>query len=83
MTVIEKILASHAGKAKVQPGDIVNVEIDCRAARDFGGANVVEHLLANNLPVENVDKTILHLTAIREVQIKSMQPINILQTLCP
>ena len=58
MTVIEKILASHAGKAKVQPGDIVNVEIDCRAARDFGGANVVEHLLANNLPVENVDKTI-------------------------
>ncbi len=57
MTIIEKILAFHAKKTKVQPGDIVNVEIDCRVARDFGGANVVEHLLANNLPIENVDKT--------------------------
>ncbi len=57
MTLLEKIIALHANKEYVQAGDIVNVAIDCRAARDFGGANVIEHLLANNLAVENPQKT--------------------------
>ena len=57
MTILEKILAKHANKESVKPGDIVNVAIDCRAARDFGGANVVEHLIANNLDVDDPRKT--------------------------
>ncbi len=57
MNIIEKILANHAEKKNVKPGDIVNVAIDCRAARDFGGANVVEHLIANNLEVDDPEKT--------------------------
>lgn len=52
-TIIEKILASHAGKEKVWPGDIVEIVIDTRVARDFGGANVVGHLRENHLSVNN------------------------------
>lgn len=57
LTLIEKIIAQHAGKSVVSPGDIVDVEIDCRVARDFGGANVVKNLIDNNLKVENPTKT--------------------------
>lgn len=57
MTIIEKILASHSGKKLVKPGDIVDVEIDARVARDFGGANVVKNIRDNNLGIENVKKT--------------------------
>ncbi len=42
-TIVEKILGAHAGKT-VRPDEIVDVRIDVRAARDFGGANVVQHL---------------------------------------
>ena len=28
----------------VKPGEIVDIEIDTRVARDFGGANVVKNL---------------------------------------
>ncbi len=57
MTIIEKILASHCGKDKVVPGEIVDVLIDVRLARDFGGAGVVKNLQANNLLVADPDKT--------------------------
>jgi 3-isopropylmalate dehydratase small subunit len=57
MNIIEKIIAKHSSLQKVYPGDIVNVSIDCRAARDFGGANVVEHLLKNGLKIDNPQKT--------------------------
>jgi 3-isopropylmalate/(R)-2-methylmalate dehydratase large subunit len=57
MTIIEKILASHAGKARVMPGEIVDVTIDVRLARDFGGAGVVKNLQANNLSVHDSNKT--------------------------
>ncbi len=53
MNVIEKILASHSGKEVVVPGDIVDVRIDARVARDFGGANVVKHLTDNKLTLDN------------------------------
>ncbi len=58
MTVIEKILASHSGKEQVRPGDIVDVTIDARVARDFGGANVVKHMEDHQLSLEDVSKTI-------------------------
>lgn len=57
MTMIEKILASHSGRERVIPGEIVDVAIDARVARDFGGANVVQHIVAHHLPVEDPSKT--------------------------
>jgi len=41
-TVIEKIIAAHSGD-DVHPGATVWLELDVRAARDFGGANVVKN----------------------------------------
>jgi homoaconitase/3-isopropylmalate dehydratase large subunit/3-isopropylmalate dehydratase small subunit len=57
MTIIEKILAAHSGKATVVPGEIVDVAIDVRLARDFGGAGVVNNLQVNNLSVQDSNKT--------------------------
>lgn len=56
-TIIEKIIAAHADKSRVAPDDIVDVAIDCRVARDFGGANVVKNLLDHHLPVDDPSKT--------------------------
>ena len=44
MTLLEKILAAHSKYEVVHPGEIVDIEIDARVARDFGGANVVKNL---------------------------------------
>jgi len=57
MTIIEKILASHSGKEVVKPGEILDVEIDARVARDFGGANVVKNLIKNGLGLQDPSKT--------------------------
>ncbi|MCF7857987.1 MAG: 3-isopropylmalate dehydratase large subunit [Candidatus Cloacimonetes bacterium] len=57
LTLIEKILANHSVKSVVKPGEIIDIEIDVRAARDFGGANVVKNLINNNLEVDDVSKT--------------------------
>lgn len=57
MNIIEKIIANHSGKTKVQPGEIVDVEIDVRLARDFGGASVVKNIEENDLNVEDDSKT--------------------------
>jgi homoaconitase/3-isopropylmalate dehydratase large subunit len=35
MTITEKILAAHAGKAHVEPGEIVDVTIDLALANDI------------------------------------------------
>ena len=58
MTIIEKIIALHSNQQTVKPGDIVDVLIDTRAARDFGGANVVKNLLDNGLTVDDPSRTI-------------------------
>ena len=58
MTIIEKIIAAHSNQSTVKPGDIVDVLIDTRAARDFGGANVVKNLVDNGLSVDDAGKTI-------------------------
>jgi len=55
-TIIEKIIESHSDRY-VKPGDIVDVSIDARVARDFGGANVVKNIRDSNLSIENPDKT--------------------------
>ena len=38
-TILQKILEKHS-KSKANVGDIIDVDIDVRSARDFGGANV-------------------------------------------
>jgi 3-isopropylmalate/(R)-2-methylmalate dehydratase large subunit len=58
MNIIEKIIAGHSNQEVVHPGDIVDVRIDIRAARDFGGANVVKNLVDNGLGVADPSKTI-------------------------
>jgi 3-isopropylmalate/(R)-2-methylmalate dehydratase large subunit len=55
-TIIEKIIAAHAGR-DVAPGDMVDMEIDARVARDFGGANVVKNLLDHGLTVHDPSRT--------------------------
>ena len=55
-TIIEKIIKIHSGQ-DVKPGDIVDITIDARVARDFGGANVVKNIRDNELDVENAEKT--------------------------
>ena len=57
MTIIEKIIANHSKFDTVKPGDIVDIEIDVRAARDFGGPNVVKHFKEHNLSIDDVSKT--------------------------
>lgn len=58
MTIIEKILSTHSGGALTRPDDIIDVMIDTRAARDFGGANVVKNLINNGLTLHDASKTI-------------------------
>ena len=57
MTLIEKILANHSKHDVVKPGEIIDILLDVRAARDFGGANVVKNMRDNNLTVADADKT--------------------------
>ncbi len=56
-TMIEKILSGHAA-ATVRPGDIADIAIDVRAARDFAGANVVGNLQAAGLTVADPARTV-------------------------
>lgn len=55
-TIIEKIISSHSGRT-VKPDDIVDVTIDARVARDFGGANVVKNLKDSGLGVADPART--------------------------
>ncbi len=56
MTIVEKILSNHSGQ-QVKPGDIVDVKIDARVARDFGGANVVKNIRDHGLTIHDPSKT--------------------------
>lgn len=56
-TLIEKIIANHSNQKTVKPGDIVDVFIDTRVARDFGGANVVKNIVDNGLKVADPART--------------------------
>jgi 3-isopropylmalate dehydratase small subunit len=57
MTIIEQIIARHSGKSSVKPGDILDVLIDARVARDFGGPNVVKHIRDHDLSIDDPSKT--------------------------
>ena len=55
-TMIQKIFENHSSQA-AKVGDIIDIEIDVRVARDFGGANVVKNLEENNLSLDDPTKT--------------------------
>jgi 3-isopropylmalate/(R)-2-methylmalate dehydratase large subunit len=55
-TIIQKIFESHS-KSTVQTESNIDVTIDVRVARDFGGANVVKHLEDHNLSIDDPKKT--------------------------
>ncbi|MBN2417729.1 3-isopropylmalate dehydratase large subunit [bacterium] len=55
-TMIEKIISTHAGRT-VKAGEIADIVIDARVARDFGGANVVKNLEDNGLSIADSEKT--------------------------
>jgi len=57
MTIIEKIIANHSSKETVRPGEIVNMVIDVRIARDFGGPNVVKNIEDYDLGIDDPSKT--------------------------
>jgi 3-isopropylmalate/(R)-2-methylmalate dehydratase large subunit len=58
MTMIEKILANHSAYDIVKPGEIIDLNIDIRVARDSGGPNVIRQLQDNKLSIADPDKTI-------------------------
>ncbi len=55
-TMIQKIFENHSSDI-ANVGDIIDIEIDVRVARDFGGANVVKNLEENNLSLDDANKT--------------------------
>jgi len=55
-TIIQKIFENHSSQ-QANVGDIIDIDIDIRVARDFGGANVVKNLEQNNLSVDDPKKT--------------------------
>ncbi len=55
-TLIEKIISEHAGKA-CTAGEIVDVKIDARLARDFGGANVIKNIEDFGLAIDDAGAT--------------------------
>ena len=55
-TIIQKIFETHSNTT-AQIDDIINVTIDVRVARDFGGANVIKHLEKHNLSVHDPKHT--------------------------
>jgi 3-isopropylmalate/(R)-2-methylmalate dehydratase large subunit len=58
MTLLEKILVAHSKSSSVTPGQIIDIEIDSRVARDFGGANVVKNLKDFELQIKDPEKTL-------------------------
>jgi 3-isopropylmalate dehydratase small subunit len=55
-TIIQKIFETHAQRP-ANVDDIIDLRIDARVARDFGGANVVKHLEDHALPIDDPKKT--------------------------
>jgi 3-isopropylmalate/(R)-2-methylmalate dehydratase large subunit len=55
-TIIEKIISAHSDRT-ASVGDIVDVAIDARVARDFGGANVVKNIEEHGLEIADAART--------------------------
>ena len=49
MTITEKIIAAHAGKERVQPGELVEVEIDLALANDINAPLSIKELAKHGI----------------------------------
>jgi 3-isopropylmalate/(R)-2-methylmalate dehydratase large subunit len=58
MTIIEKIISNHSKNEAVKPNDIIDISIDARVARDFGGANVVKNIKDFGLGINDPARTL-------------------------
>ena len=58
MTLNEKILAKHAGKNHVSPGDIVEIAVDKVFVHDVFGADVINEFKAKNKKVWDPNRII-------------------------
>ncbi len=58
MTLLEKIIAAHSNNSVVHPEEVVDVTVDARVARDFGGANVVKNLKEHRLNIDDPGRTL-------------------------
>jgi 3-isopropylmalate/(R)-2-methylmalate dehydratase large subunit len=56
LSLIEKIISEHAGR-RCKAGDIIDIKIDVRLARDFAGANVVKNIEDYGLGIEDPSAT--------------------------
>jgi 3-isopropylmalate/(R)-2-methylmalate dehydratase large subunit len=54
MTISEKILAAHAGKERVEPGEIVMVDVDVNLANELSAALAIDEFLK----IEGADRII-------------------------
>jgi len=50
MTITEKILAAHAGRERVVPGETVQVQVDLALANDVTGPLAIESFLRIGVP---------------------------------
>jgi len=55
-TMIQKIFEAHSSQPATV-GSIIDIDIDARVARDFGGANVVKNIEENNLGIDDYTRT--------------------------
>jgi 3-isopropylmalate dehydratase small subunit len=55
-TIVQKIFETHS-KGTAHVDEIIDISIDVKVARDFGGANVVKHLKENNLSIHDPKTT--------------------------
>ena len=74
LTLVEKILSSHSDGI-ARPGDFIDVRIDARIARDFGGANVIKNINENGLGINDPTKT---LPSAVVFSWPDLEPINVL-----
>jgi len=68
LTIIEKILAKHSAYGVVRPGEIIDLQIDIRVARNLGGGNVIRQLQDNKLNIADPSKTFFTFDALQSGQ---------------
>jgi len=57
LTMLEKILKNHSDASIIAPGQIIDVFIDARVARDFGGASVIRNLVDHDFTPDDPSRT--------------------------
>ena len=77
MTITEKIIAAHAGKEKVSPGEIVTVDVDLAMSNEMGGIGCLKLLeeLKTTKKFDDPSKAVVvadHFTPARDIATAEM-----------